>query len=84
MFFTTGSKKGIQPKHADKLSLRLIVLNEANGPDAMRLPGYDLHQLNGDLEGYWAVKLDGNWRNWRLTFTFEKEDAILVDYQDYH
>jgi proteic killer suppression protein len=22
--------------------------------------------------------------NWRLTFRFEEEDAILVDYQDYH
>jgi hypothetical protein len=22
--------------------------------------------------------------NWRLTFTFEGENAILVDYQDYH
>jgi len=22
--------------------------------------------------------------NWRLTFTFERENAILVDYQDYH
>jgi proteic killer suppression protein len=22
--------------------------------------------------------------NWRLTFLFEGEDAILVDYQDYH
>nr|WP_256445180.1 type II toxin-antitoxin system RelE/ParE family toxin [Verticiella sp. GG226] len=22
--------------------------------------------------------------NWRLTFTFEGQDAILVDYQDYH
>lgn len=22
--------------------------------------------------------------NWRLTFSFEEEDAILVDYQDYH
>jgi len=21
---------------------------------------------------------------WRLTFTFEGEDAVLVDYQDYH
>ena len=81
LFFTTGSKKGIQPKHADKLSLRLAVLNEAKGPDAMRLPGYDLHQLKRDLEGYWAVKVDGNWR---LTFAFEKEDATLVDYQDYH
>jgi proteic killer suppression protein len=22
--------------------------------------------------------------NWRLTFTFEREDAVLVDYHDYH
>jgi proteic killer suppression protein len=22
--------------------------------------------------------------NWRLTFSFEAEDTILVDYQDYH
>jgi len=22
--------------------------------------------------------------NWRLTFTFDGEDAILVDYMDYH
>jgi len=22
--------------------------------------------------------------NWRLTFTFDGEDVILVDYQDYH
>jgi toxin HigB-1 len=23
-------------------------------------------------------------KNWRLSFTFEGEDTILVDYQDYH
>ena len=28
-----------------------------------------------------AVSVNGNWR---LTFAFEGEDAILVDYQDYH
>jgi proteic killer suppression protein len=27
------------------------------------------------------VKVSGNWR---LTFTFENDNAILVDYQDYH
>jgi len=27
------------------------------------------------------VRVSGNWR---LTFAFEGEDAILVDYQDYH
>ena len=30
---------------------------------------------------HWAVSVSGNWR---LTFKFEGEDAVLVDYQDYH
>ena len=29
----------------------------------------------------WAVTVNGNWR---LTFSFEGQDAHLVDYQDYH
>lgn len=32
------------------------------------------------MAGHWAVKVNGNWR---LTFTFEREDVILLDYQDY-
>ena len=31
------------------------------------------------LKGHWSVKVN---ENWRLTFRFEGEDAILVDYQD--
>jgi toxin HigB-1 len=40
-----------------------------------------LHPLTAELEGHYAVSVNGNWR---MTFTFEGEDAILVDYQDYH
>lgn len=47
----------------------------------MLAPGWDLHPLKGELKGHHAVKVNGNWR---LTFRFEGEDAILVDYQDYH
>ena len=31
--------------------------------------------------GHWSVWVNGNWR---ITFLFEGEDAVLVDYQDYH
>ncbi|MBX3689412.1 MAG: type II toxin-antitoxin system RelE/ParE family toxin [Dokdonella sp.] len=44
-------------------------------------PGWKLHPLHGRLADHWAVWVSGNWR---LTFTFENGDAILVDYQDYH
>ncbi|MHB8225541.1 type II toxin-antitoxin system RelE/ParE family toxin [Acidithiobacillus sp.] len=45
------------------------------------MPGWKLHPLHDDLQGHFAVWVNGNWR---LTFTFEDGDAILVDYVDYH
>ena len=80
-FFETGSKAGIQPKHAARLNLQLTALNLARSPGKMNTAGWDWHPLKGELEGLWAVKVSGNWR---LTFGFEGEDAVLVDYQDYH
>jgi proteic killer suppression protein len=80
-FFRTGSKAGIQPKHAERLSLQLFALNRAKSAKDMDAPGWRMHALTGELRGHWAIKVD---ENWRLTFAFEGEDAILVDYQDYH
>jgi len=47
----------------------------------MDLPNWKLHPLKGSLKNHWAVTVDGNWR---MVFTFEGEDAVLVDYLDYH
>ncbi len=80
-FFFTGSKAGIQPSHARKLNVQLTTLNKARMPPDMAAPGWNLHALHGDLKGHWSIKVNGSWR---LTFRFEVEDAILVDYQDYH
>lgn len=80
-FFRTGSKAGIQAKHAAKLSLQLFALDNARTPRDMNAPGWKLHPLRGELIGHWAVWVSGNWR---LTFRFEGEDAVLVDYPDYH
>jgi proteic killer suppression protein len=80
-FFQTGSKAGIQPTHANKLRLRLAVLDKSVDSQGMNVPGWRLHALAGNMEGHWSVWISGNWR---LTFRFEGEDAILVDYQDYH
>lgn len=80
-FFKSGSKAGIQPAHANRLRLQLGKLDTAKVPEDMGLPGWKLHPLTGDLKGCWAVSVNGNWR---ITFTFEGEDAVLVDYKDYH
>jgi proteic killer suppression protein len=80
-FFETGSKAGIVTEHSAKLSRQLLLLNAAKNPLEMDVVGWKLHQLKGNMVEHWAVKVSGNWR---LTFMFEGEDAILVDYQDYH
>ena len=76
--FKTGSKAGIQPAHATRLRLQLAKLDGAKAPDDMALPGWRLHRLT---TGHWSVWVNGNWR---MTFAFEGEDVVLLDYQDYH
>jgi proteic killer suppression protein len=78
-FFRTGSKAGIQSKHTDKLRLQLFALDNASLPGDMNAPRWKLHRLAGELKDRWAVSVSGNWR---LTFKFEGEDAVLVDYED--
>ncbi|MSQ60466.1 MAG: peptidase [Betaproteobacteria bacterium] len=80
-FFRTGSRAGIQPAHARRLRLQLARLDTANGAEDMNLPGWRLHALKGDLKGHWAVWVG---QNWRMTFRFDGEHAVLVDYRDYH
>jgi len=81
VFFVTGSKKGIVPEHAPKIARILDRLDASISPGDMSLPGYRLHELKGKEAGTWSVTVN---TNWRITFEFEGQDAILVDYKDYH
>jgi proteic killer suppression protein len=47
----------------------------------MNVPGWGFHPLKGKLDGHYAVSVNGPWR---LTFGFEGQHAVLVDYQQYH
>jgi proteic killer suppression protein len=80
-FFNSGSKKGINPAHAEKLETRLDRLNASAGSEDMRLPGYQLHELSGREKGTFAISVSGAWR---MTFTFDGGDAMDVDYRQYH
>ena len=79
--FETGERRGVAPQLAARLRRQLDVLNQARTTADMNLPGYRLHQLKGDRSGTWSVSVSGNWR---VTFTFEGEDAFDVDLEDYH
>jgi toxin HigB-1 len=80
-YFRTGSKKGIQATHANRLRLQLAALDSAKQIEDMDLPGYRLHPLKGDRKGTWSISVNGNWR---ITFKFVGGNAEVIDYEDYH
>ena len=80
-YYETGNKRGINPDHASRLARILDRLDTSVQLSDMDLPGYHLHQLSGRKKGIGSVRVSGNWR---VTFTFEGEDATDVDYLDYH
>lgn len=80
-FFQSGSKKGIQAKHANKLRLQLAAIDTAHSIDDIDIPGYRLHPLKGQRKNLWSITVNGNWR---ITFEFEQGDAYIVNYEDYH
>jgi proteic killer suppression protein len=79
--YRTGSTRGVQAAHAAKLTRILAALDAAASPADLNHPGYKLHPLKGDLDGFWSIWVNGNWR---VTFRFIGADIELADYQDYH
>lgn len=71
---------GVNPDHVDKLRNILATLNAAPTAAHMDLPGFRLHRLKGDRQGFWAVTVRANWR---VVFRFD-DGAEDVDYVDYH
>lgn len=59
----------------------LDLLDAARVPKDLDLPGYHLHPLRGDLQGFWSVRIS---RNFRLIFRMENGDVSDVDLIDYH
>ena len=81
LFYETGSTKGIQSKHAEKLRFHLVALDTAFEIDDLDIPGYQLHSLKGNRKGTWAISVSGNWR---LTFEFADGNVYILNYEDYH
>ena len=73
--------RGVIAEHADKLRRILARLDAAKVLADMDLPGYRLHALKGELQGFHAVTVRANWR---VVFRFEQSEAVDVDYVDYH
>jgi len=71
---------GIRPDQVARVRRVLLELDVASRPEDLNLPGYRFHTLHGRPRRY-SVTVT---RTWRITFEWEGEDALRVDYEDYH
>ncbi len=79
--FERDDKAQVRADMLAKIENILAVLDHADTPEKMNLPGFRPHQLKGDLRGFWAVTVRANWR---IIWRFEGTDVVDVDLIDYH
>jgi toxin HigB-1 len=79
--YERGDSSRINPTLVEKVETALGLLDVAETPEAVNLPGYRLHPLRGDLRGFWSIRVSGNWR---IIFRFDDRDVCDVDLVDYH
>ena len=79
-FFRQSDHRGIPAQCGERIRRMLDALDAATRPDDVNIPGYRLHRLKGDRADVYAMTVTGNWR---ITFTFDGEDAVQVNLEDY-
>lgn len=63
---------------------KLQMLKAARSPHDLKVPpGNRLEPLHGDLEGYWSIRVN---KQWRLVFQWDavNKEATDVYFDDYH
>lgn len=64
-----------------RIAMILDRLDAATNPEDVNLPGFGFHKLSGTSKGRFAVSVSANWR---ITFGWQEQDAVDVDFEDYH
>ena len=81
LLFEKGDRSKLSAQDVERIENVLLVLNQAQTPEEMDLPGFRLHPLKGDRKGFWAVTVRANWR---IVFRIVDGQACDVDLVDYH
>lgn len=79
--YERDDRSGVNAAHVARLERILTLLDVAQRPADIDLPGYRLHPLKGERKGEWSVSVSGNWR---VTFRFDEGDVTDLNYEDYH
>jgi toxin HigB-1 len=79
--YERGDRSLIRPDLIERVEVMLAQLDVAGTVEAMRIPNYRLHPLQGKLQGYWSVTVKANWR---IIFRLEDGEVHDVELIDYH
>lgn len=79
--FERSDKSKLRADQVERIEEILSRLDTAVGAKDMNTPGYRLHPLKGNLQGFWSVRVSANVR---IVFRFEAGDVYDVDLTDYH
>lgn len=79
--FRSGQSAKVPSEMKDRIRRRLDVLDQAAEQSEMDIPGFALHQLSGHRPPRYAISVNGPWR---ITFEWDRGDAVAVDLEQYH
>ncbi len=78
--FEKGRSAKLQKALADRALRRLDAIDVAKTPEALTVPGFNFHGLQGKPKRY-SVHVNGPWC---ITFEWQGENAVKVDLENYH
>ncbi len=78
--YRTGKTRRIGADHIGKCVRILQLLEVAAKPEDMNVAGFRFHGLRGSSKR-WSVRVTGNYR---ITSGWSGENALDVDFEDYH
>lgn len=78
--FEKGSSPKVQKALAERTLRRLDAIDVANTPEAFNILGFDFRRLQGKPKRL-SVHVNGPWC---ITFEWQGEHAVKVDFENYH
>jgi proteic killer suppression protein len=79
--FEDDERKLLRADMVERISTLLAYLDAAKVIEDLDIPSLRLHELKGELKGYWAITVRANWR---IIFRFADGKASAVELIDYH
>ena len=79
-FYDKGIRSGLNQTHIPKIRRILTQLDAAADIQDLVDPSWGLLVLHGNLKGFWAKEVNGNWR---ISFRIENGHVSDLDYLDF-